>query len=80
MGCRTSYRATAASHEHRYKKSGVLLMGLQPRTTIQAGLFTGLETQTRSAELHHKLAGVGKGETREIPSKNLIPVLGISYH
>lgn len=34
---------------YRYKKSGVLLMGLQPKGTVQATLFDDTALQTRSA-------------------------------
>lgn len=44
----------------RYKKSGVLLMGLQPKGTIQPGLFDDAGKQIRSDGLMHVMDAINR--------------------
>jgi DNA polymerase V len=45
---------------YNYKKSGVLLMGLQVRETVQATLFDDPAMQARSANMMHVMDGINR--------------------
>ena len=45
---------------YRYKKSGVLLMGLQPKATVQASLFDDTALQTRSTNMMHVMDAINR--------------------
>lgn len=44
----------------RYKKSGVMLMGLQPKATLQADLFTDIQAQARTDERMKVMDAINK--------------------
>ena len=43
---------------YRYKKSGVLLMGLQPKDEVQATLFDDVAAQTRSSNMMNVMEAI----------------------
>lgn len=45
---------------YRYKKSGVLLMGLQPRGTVQGTLFDDAAAQTRSSSMMNVMEAINQ--------------------
>lgn len=45
---------------YKYKKSGVLLMGLQGRETVQASLFDDPAKQAKSAGMMHVMDGINR--------------------